>query len=125
MTILSILFSLNFRSLFGVQNPQGGWVRSVVAFVYHSVYLTTTPLLLALFVLFLVKSCVDKKFRTWMLGQKLTSALVQASMTHCLILGIFPVTTPRPQFKMDSVTVYRPYQPICWTIYDPKHIINF
>ena len=88
----------------------------VVAFGYHSVYLTTTPLLLASSVLFLAKSCADKEFRTWMLGSKLT---------HCLISGIFPVTTPRPQSKMDSVTVYRPYQPICWTIYDPKHSINF
>ena len=62
----------------------------VVALGYHSVYLTTTPLLLASFVLFLAKSWVDKEFRTWMLGPKLT---------HCLISGIFPVTTPRPESK--------------------------
>ena len=65
----------------------------VVALGYHSVYLTTTPILLASSVLFLAKSCVDKEFRTWMLGPKLT---------HCLISGIFPVTTPRPQLKMGN-----------------------
>ena len=65
----------------------------VVAFGYHSVYLTTTPLLLASSALFLAKSCADKEFRTWMLGPKLT---------HCLISGIFPVTTPRPESKMDN-----------------------
>ena len=66
-------------------------VTIVVAFGYHSVYLTTTPLLLASSILFLVKSCVDMEFRTWRLGPKLT---------HCLISGIFAVTTPRPQSKM-------------------------
>ena len=65
----------------------------VVAFGYHSVYLTTTPLLLASSALFLAKSCADKEFRTWMLGPKLT---------HCLISGIFPVTTPRPESKMGN-----------------------
>ena len=65
----------------------------VVAIGYHSVYLTTAPLLLASSVIFLVKSCVDKQFRTWRLGPKLT---------HCLISGIFPVTTPRPESKMDN-----------------------
>ena len=65
----------------------------VVALGYHSVYLTTTPILLASFVLFLAKSCVDEEFRTWMLGPKLT---------HCLISGIFPVTTPRPESKMGN-----------------------
>ena len=60
----------------------------VVAIGYHSVYLTTAPLLLASSVIFLAKSCVDKQFRTWRLGPKLT---------HCLISSIFPVTTPRPQ----------------------------
>ena len=65
----------------------------VVAFGYHSVYLTTTPLLLASVVLFLAKSCADQEFRTWRLGPKLT---------HCLISGIFPVTTPRPQPKLGN-----------------------
>ena len=65
----------------------------VVAIGYHSVYLTTAPLLLASSVLFLVKSCVDKQFRTWRLGPKLT---------HCLISGIFPVTTPRPESKVEN-----------------------
>ena len=65
----------------------------VVALGYHSVYLTTTPILLASSVLFLAKSCVDEEFRTWMLGPKLT---------HCLISGIFPVTTPRPESKMGN-----------------------
>ena len=68
-------------------------VAIVVAFGYHSVYLTTTPLLLSSFVLFLAKSCVDKKFRAWNLGPKLT---------HCLISSIFPVTTPRPESKMGN-----------------------
>ena len=65
----------------------------VVALGYHSVYLTTTPILLASSVLFLAKSCVDEEFRTWMLGPKLT---------HCLISGIFPVTTPRPESKIGN-----------------------
>ena len=68
-------------------------VAIVVAIGYHSVYLTTAPLLLASSVLFLVKSCVDKQFRTWRLGPKLT---------HCLISGIFPVTTPRPESKVEN-----------------------
>ena len=68
-------------------------VAIVVAIGYHSVYLTTAPLLLASSVIFLVKSCVDKQFRTWRLGPKLT---------HCLIAGIFPVTTPRPESKMEN-----------------------
>ena len=68
-------------------------VAIVVALGYHSVYLTTAPLLFAASVLFLVKSCVDKQFRTWMLGPKLT---------HCLIAGIFPVTTPRPESKIGN-----------------------
>ena len=41
----------------------------VVAFGYHSVYLTTTHLLLASFIIFLVKSSVDKEFRTTRLRQ--------------------------------------------------------
>ena len=51
------------------------------------------PPLLASSALFLAKSCADKEFRTWMLGPKLT---------HCLISGIFPVTTPRPESKMGN-----------------------
>ena len=65
----------------------------VVALGNYSVYLTTTPLLLASSVLFLAKSCVDKEFRTWRLGPKLT---------HCLISSIFPVTTPRPESKKEN-----------------------
>ena len=65
----------------------------VVALGNYSVYLTTTPLLLASSVLFLAKSCVDKEFRTWRLGPKLT---------HCLISSIFPVTTPRTASKKNK-----------------------
>ena len=65
----------------------------VVALGNYSVYLTTTPLLLASSVLFLAKSCVDKEFRTWRLGPKLT---------HCLISSIFPVTTPRSASKKNK-----------------------
>ena len=68
-------------------------VAIVVALGNYSVYLTTTPLLLASSVLFLAKSCVDKEFRTWRLGPKLT---------HCLISSIFPVTTPRPASKKNK-----------------------
>ena len=68
-------------------------VAIVVALGNYSVYLTTTPLLLASSVLFLAKSCVDKEFRTWRLGPKLT---------HCLISSIFPVTTPRPESKKEN-----------------------
>lgn len=68
-------------------------VAIVVALGYYSVYLTTTPLLIASSVLFLAKSCVDKQFRTWRLGPKLT---------HCLIAGIFPITTPRPESKVEN-----------------------
>ena len=68
-------------------------VTIMVAHGYHSVYLTTTPLLLASSVLFLAKSCVDKEFRMWRLGPKLT---------HCLISSIFPVTTPRPESKVEN-----------------------
>ena len=62
----------------------------VVALGYYSVYLTTTPLLVASSIIFLAKSCVDKEFRTWRLGPKLT---------HCLISAIFPITTPRSKAK--------------------------
>ena len=62
----------------------------VVALGYYSVYLTTTPLLVASSIIFLAKSCVDKEFRRWRLGPKLT---------HCLISAIFPITTPRPESK--------------------------
>ena len=63
-------------------------VAIVVALGYHSVYLTTTPLLLASSALFLVKSSGDKEFRT--------------KLTHCLISGIFPVTTSRPESKIGN-----------------------
>ena len=62
----------------------------VVALGYYSVYLTTAPLLVASSILFLAKSCVDKEFRTWRLGPKLT---------HCLISAIFPITTPCSKAK--------------------------
>ena len=65
----------------------------VVALGYYSVYLTTVPLLVASSILFLAKSCVDKEFRRWRLGPKLT---------HCLISAIFPITTPRPESKEDD-----------------------
>ena len=65
----------------------------VVALGYYSVYLTTAPLLVASSILFLAKSCVDKEFRRWRLGPKLT---------HCLISAIFPITTPRPESKEDD-----------------------
>ena len=65
----------------------------VVVLGYYSVYLTTTPLLVASSIIFLAKSCVDKEFRRWRLGPKLT---------HCLISAIFPITTPRPETKNDS-----------------------
>ena len=57
---------------------------------YYSVYLTTVPLLVASSIIFLAKSCVDKEFRTWRLGPKLT---------HCLISAIFPITTPRSKAR--------------------------
>ena len=65
----------------------------VVALGYYSVYLTTVPLLVASCIIFLAKSCVDKEFRRWRLGPKLT---------HCLISAIFPITTPRPESKEDD-----------------------
>ena len=65
----------------------------VVALGYYSVYLTTVPILVASSILFLAKSCVDKEFRRWRLGPKLT---------HCLISAIFPITTPRPESKEDD-----------------------
>ena len=68
-------------------------VGIVVAVGYYSVYLTTAPLLLASSVVFLAKSYVDKEFRTWRLGPKLT---------HCLISSIFPVTTPRHESKKEN-----------------------
>ena len=65
----------------------------VVALGYYSVYLTTAPLLVASSILFLAKYYVDKEFRRWRLGPKLT---------HCLISAIFPITTPRPESKEDD-----------------------
>ena len=65
----------------------------VVMLGYYSVYLTTAPLLVASSIIFLAKSCVDKEFRRWRLGPKLT---------HCLISAIFPITTPRPESKEDD-----------------------
>ena len=65
----------------------------VVALGYYSVYLTTVPILVASSIIFLAKSCVDKEFRRWRLGPKLT---------HCLISAIFPITTPRPESKEDD-----------------------
>ena len=62
----------------------------VVALGYYSVYLTTVPILVASSILFLAKSCVDKEFRKWRLGPKLT---------HCLISAIFPITTPRSKAR--------------------------
>ena len=73
-----------------------GLMRNVtlsVALGYYSVYLTTTPLLVASSIIFLAKSSVDKEFRRWRLGPKLT---------HCLISAIFPITTPRPESKEDD-----------------------
>ena len=60
---------------------------------YYSVYLTTVPLLIASSIIFLAKSCVDKEFRKWRLGPKLT---------HCLISAIFPITTPRTKAKVSG-----------------------
>ena len=63
-------------------------VAIVVAIGYHSVYLTTAPLLLASSVLFLVKSCIDKQFRTWRLGPKLTHCLIAASTLLLLYFSV-------------------------------------
>lgn len=65
-------------------------VSIVVMLGYYSVYLTTVPLLVASSIIFLTKSCVDKEFRKWRLGPKLT---------HSLISAIFPITTPRSKAK--------------------------
>ena len=67
----------------------------VVALGYHSVFLTTVPLLFTATVFFLTKSYVDREFRTWKVGLKIT---------HCLISAIFPITTPRPTSGNDGNT---------------------
>ena len=65
----------------------------VVALGYYSVYLTTVPLLVASSIIFLAKSCVDKEFKKWRLGPKLT---------HCPISTMFWITMPRPETKEDN-----------------------
>ena len=67
----------------------------VVALGYHSVFLTTVPLLFTATVFFMTKSYVDREFRTWKIGPKIT---------HCLISAIFPITTPRPISGTDGNT---------------------
>ena len=60
---------------------------------YKSIFLLPLPLVVLSIATFVAKSVADREFRTWCLGPKLT---------HCLLASIFPVTTPKSKYEVDS-----------------------
>ena len=60
---------------------------------YKSIFLLPLPLVVLSIATFVAKSVADREFRTWPLGPKLT---------HCLLASIFPVTTPKSKYEVDS-----------------------
>ena len=60
---------------------------------YKSIFLLPLPLIVLSIAIFVAKSATDREFRTWYLGPKLT---------HCLLVSIFPATTPKSKYEVDS-----------------------
>ena len=58
---------------------------------YQSIFFVPVPLLVTTIVLFVIRSVVDREFRTWDLGSKIT---------FCFLASIFPITTPREPTKV-------------------------
>ena len=62
------------------------FVITSVMLGYQSVFLVPIPLTITTILLFVVKSVVDREFRAWSLGPK---------VSHCLLASIFPMSSPR------------------------------
>ena len=62
------------------------FVITSVMLGYQSVFLVPIPLTITTILLFVVKSVVDREFRAWSLGPK---------VSHCLLASIFPMSSPK------------------------------
>lgn len=69
------------------------FVITSVMLGYQKVFLIpVTPVVLGI-ITFITKSALDSSFRKWSLGPKLS---------HCLLASIFPISSPRPETKVQK-----------------------
>ena len=76
------------------------FVITSVMLGYQSVFLVPIPLTITAILLFVVKSAVDREFRAWDLGPK---------VSHCLLGSIFPISSPRMPTQVNLLSALHCY----------------